>query len=555
VDPYRLSLSVTHADGSITPLSAPIERTDDAGRVLQEIGFSTVAPGGFGDLNGKLARDIALGGLGELSRFDTLRAYGAGNRTAFEGYAIGFPASKGDETSIGIESVGWAAHLSDYEDLCVVFVTRATDAWGEPTLNQRLQILDGDKELGTDFEATVEQLALGFQGHTQKVVNVGSRAVLMAVAPGATKWTGFQYKGTSGGATTKVDAPTLYHTDDDTLDFGSWNFNALTLDNTLQKVAPNNANKFMMLQMRKSGAAETMGTPPRFHYKDVALFGSDLTLRAIAGEQDGLWASDMIAWALQNGAPLLVFTQVADVGAADATIADSDEFVVPEADYRDGATAQEILEGVNAYHAWDYLVWEGRRFYYQPTSKETRVWRARTDRGAKLSLQGPDAANQWTAVAVYYQTPNGETRVVGPPSRAALCTSTDPVLEITDETNDLVAHGRSRVKRLNLEFPTTLAGATEIGSVWLEETQELEEQGDVNITGEVEDDDGNLMPTWMVRASERIVVEDVSSKERRIVDTNYTGQDRAVQAALDSPPHRIEAYLERLNARTLRTGA
>lgn len=552
MDPYRLALSVQHADGSVTPLSSLVSRQDDVGRFLQEIGFSTNS-NGFGDLNGKLTRDVALEGLGSLSRFDSLRAYGAGNRTAFEGYAIGFPATKGEESSIAIESIGWVAHLLDYEDLCPVFATRAADAWTEPTLNQRLAILDADRELGTDFVATAEQLALGFQGHTQKTVNVGSRAVLMAIAPGATKWQAFAYLLTTGGATTKVDAPTLYATDNDSLDFGSWDAYTLTAGSR-QVQALTTPRKFLMLQMRKSGIAETMATPPRFHFKETALYGTVLTRRTIANEQPGYWASDAIAYALANGAPMLSFSQVSSVGAVDATIQDSDDFVIPEGDFRDGATAQEILEAANAYEGWDYAVWEGRSFEYRPSTAPCRIWRARTDRGARLNTQGPDAANQYTGVAVYYQTPNGEQRVVGPPSRAAFVTTTDPALEITDETNELVAHGRSRIKRLNLEFPTTLSGAVQIGATWLEEMVLLEEQGDVSIAGDVEDDDGNLQPAWMVRGGDKVVIEDVSTRERRIVDTNYAGADRTVQATLDSPPHRIEAYLERLNARTRKPG-
>jgi hypothetical protein len=140
-NPDRLSLSVTHADGTVTRW-APDE--PDAANVLDDLEFSTATPGGYRTLSCSLLRDLRRA-RPDQALFDQIRAYGPGGRTAWEGRMTQFPYADG---TISPGGVGWAAHLKD-DYVVEIYVDRdpATSPTSRSTARARsatLGISSGD---------------------------------------------------------------------------------------------------------------------------------------------------------------------------------------------------------------------------------------------------------------------------------------------------------------------------------------------------------------------------------------------------------------------------
>jgi hypothetical protein len=75
-DDARLSLSVEHADGSLTRWG-PDEV--DSGRIPSDLSFTNSTPGGFGSLTCSLLRDLTP--QADENLFDTVRAYGPADKS------------------------------------------------------------------------------------------------------------------------------------------------------------------------------------------------------------------------------------------------------------------------------------------------------------------------------------------------------------------------------------------------------------------------------------------------------------------------------------------
>src|SRR5215207_114690 len=107
-DPYRLALSVTHADGRITRWGPD----DPAWSVPTGLSFGTSIPGGFKDgtcaLLRRLDRDYP-----DEALFDSVRVYGPGNETAPGGGMAQLPGQHGDQFGGHPGGVGGVAHLED----------------------------------------------------------------------------------------------------------------------------------------------------------------------------------------------------------------------------------------------------------------------------------------------------------------------------------------------------------------------------------------------------------------------------------------------------------
>lgn len=536
MDELALSLEVTHSDGSVERL-APDE--PDGEDILQGGSFSTVSPGGFGTLNGQLSRDVSVARVDALDRFDTLRLTGQGGRVAWEGYDIAVPADKGgDSATVGVSGTGWSQTLSDDASLVVIFVTRDLGLLTEPPLLRRVAITAANLDYDQDVHVSSDAHSLAFDGVSGKPVQLNSRVEEWAIAPGGRKFSAFagryDFQNASNWFTGAFPS--------DAEDLGSFDAAVFPTpnDGNVHVVTLTTARKYLAFITYWNAAA---GTPPApaFHatFRNLAFYGSTgLPTQPISGDAPGILASDAINWAVQNGAPLLARNITAST------------YAIPELSFPDGASAQDILEQANAYENYDYFVWEGPTFYYQPRRSGGTVWRVRTDDGAVLSDQGPQAADTWTGVAVFYSEPTGEAKTVGPPSLASRFDYTDASLEITDSSNVAVAHGRKRIARQNLAFPTTKLGAIRIGAAWLADMQDVEEQGSVTVTGYVRDSAGLPAPAYMMRAGDRIVIENVSASERDIVETSYDIESRQLTATLDSPPHSIDATLARFAAST-----
>jgi hypothetical protein len=160
----RLSLSVTHADGRITRWG-PDEV--DAGNVPSDLTFSTSMPGGFRDLSCSLLRRIDLD-YADQGLFDNVRAYGPGNRTAWDGRFTQFPRSHGQGFSVTPGAIGWAAHLRDDPTFREIYVDRDITRWGPMSRARRIalyssSIVPMDAQVAPDASSEIPALSIEWQ--------------------------------------------------------------------------------------------------------------------------------------------------------------------------------------------------------------------------------------------------------------------------------------------------------------------------------------------------------------------------------------------------------
>src|SRR3954471_3580740 len=127
----RLALSVTHPDGRVTRWGPDESNPTE---IPGDLTFSTQIPGGFKDLSCSLLRRIDID-YPDLGLFDSVRVYGPGNRTIWEGRMAQFPRSHGDGFSITPGAVGWSAHLSDDPTFTEVYVDRDPASFGDAPLD------------------------------------------------------------------------------------------------------------------------------------------------------------------------------------------------------------------------------------------------------------------------------------------------------------------------------------------------------------------------------------------------------------------------------------
>jgi hypothetical protein len=157
--------------------------------------------------------------------------------------------------------------------------------------------------------------------------------------------------------------------------------------------------------------------------------------------------------------------------------------------------------------------------------------------------EGPSADEMTQAVVITFTDGAGQNLSVGPPGTDADFGSTS--LASTDPNNPAPASS-VLVRDVGL---TTLGGATLIGEALLAETNSRPHKGTVTITGDLEDEAGNIGHASEVRACDRvIVINEEEPEEQDIVSTNYDHDSLTVTANVGTVPGNIETLLARLAA-------
>jgi hypothetical protein len=188
---------------------------------------------------------------------------------------------------------------------------------------------------------------------------------------------------------------------------------------------------------------------------------------------------------------------------------DTSTFVCGHAAFVEPTTAEDAISRLNAFLLWDWLVYDNKTFHYRAPDPDLLTWRARRDRGARLSLAGDDAENQFNGVIVTYQDALGQKRITGPPatywpSGVARADTTSTLLVDTAATNPVNAAGiPRRWGKLELSSPCTDAMAQQIGAVWLLEHARAQRRGEITLqgVGSVQHPTQGELPTWCVRGS------------------------------------------------------
>jgi hypothetical protein len=538
----RLSLSVTHADDRITRWGPDEPNPTE---IPGDLTFSTAIPGGNKDLSCSLLRQIDVD-YDDQGLFDDVRVYGPGNREAWSGRMAQFPRSHGDGFQIVPGAVGWSAHLNDDPSFMEVYVDRDLSKWGQASVQRRLNVLAtytiADPTIIPDDTTGQPSLQTSFNGTWTTSSRPQAEAWYKAapVSIGSLYFAWKKNANVSSGADTSFNWLAHLSTDDvlastnATSDLQS----AGPGSNTL--TASGAAKKFALVQHLYDGTGGAANTEYAVMWTCLAVYGTHgLTKQGTdsATSAKGFYASDVVRDIVTRIAPKLT------IGEIEATT-----FVVPHLVFDTPTTAESAIQFVNAYHGFDWGVYDNREFFYRASDPDRLTWQARLSTGARLDLEGETAEQIFNGVFVVYQDPSGQRKTVGPPGATA--DATDAQLQDTSATNPVNAHGISRRWGiLEISQVTTLAGATQLGAIWLAQHGAPQRRGTLTLTGTVTHPTEGDVPVWRVRAGDYVSISDhPADVPRRIIETRYSHGGRSITLNLDNTPYVLDALLQRFGA-------
>lgn len=528
-----LTILVTHQDGYTTRLGAD---EPDAAWIPFGITWDTRLPGGWGEgsfnLRRRIDEDVPLRLLDEVVFVDEH------GQTMYEGRIVKLPRQHGDDYLLSVSCAGWSSHLLDDPSVPYFFVDRDMSSWQPPGLNRRVQ--HGANGWDVDYSASVDGQFIQFEGPGDaaggRTILQNSTAELMYRCPVGTTALTVLYRGTEAN-TTSVESARVYTDDNDAM--SSATSNAMTLDDTLRAVTLSSAERYLM--MRGFATADHVPTAPFNRrlsqlgvYADVGL-----TSVAISGEPNGYYIDDMLAWALDRGAPKLNYTTGTDGSIQRPPV------VVPHACDNGLGTTERIVLDLNKYVIWDWLVYDNRTFYYRPTDPDRLTWEARLDRGTLVNLEGDDVERAINGVLVSYTTFDGTQKTAGPTGSGLDYESS--LLEDTDSEGTVNAHGYTRRW---VDYPVNFSLADDsyaavIGAAYLAQTQLPSRSGDFTIKGVVGHPTKGERPGREIRAGDWIQLTDhPADVPRRIIATSHNDDDRSTTVSVGNDLNKVDAMLE-----------
>lgn len=506
--------------------------------VPHDLQFSTVMPGGFDSLDVTLPRRPGIA-YSDLDRLSTLRVFGAGGESAGEYRLERAPRTSGDEMSVSPGAVGWQAHLEDDKSILVVIQDMDLSSWGDPSSQRRKNLSDGalssnnvqiENGLGQDAGATAPSITFTFQTFGAGISEWGEQWYY----GGGADLGAVRYDFAAPGVDTNyLDQAGLSSNDIGSVFDAGTDHDQTSASNRVARAA--GAGRKYALIVSAYGGTFT-GESLLYHiWSNVRVQGNHGLPERGTWPAIGFFASDVIPYVLMWCAPRLNYNSESISPTS---------FVIPQLAFKEPTTAAEIIKATNAFHLYDWAVWEKRTFHFHQRGTTGKSWRARIA-PAQLSETGPAVDRTWNATVVRYQDVDGSTRTVGPPGSNA--NVTDAQLVDTDPENPANLAGVRRWNVLDMGIVSTPAGAIQVGARFLAESKQLDSSGQAQLVGTVEDDKGIERPAWEVRAGDSITFVDAAdTSPRRIVRSSYSHSSRTCSVDLDAPPEALSELLDRL---------
>jgi len=508
----------------------------------------------------------------DLVELSTVTINGLGGAAvAYQGRIEGFPSQAGSESSFSPSIAGWQNHLQDNQFAAMVFIDRELANWTGPTTTRQISLINTgydpssslSYQVGTDL---ANKIALIFTGTTPWS---GLPIAGAWYGNGASKLARIQASAISQlNSTYTLDTTQTTNVNNFLNIFFSSDTNQSTFNGNSatpsagasRTVTATTAEPYALVQIANvSGASGTPpdGTTVGVALENLAVMGDHgLTLKTGASGSspsydDGYLSSDIEAYVLSQWCPKLAYTT-----GSSGTIQPS-SFVIPQFAYPTATTPDAIITAATQFELRDWAIWEqttgtnGPTYFSNARGARGKQWVARVG-PAQLQNAGPQISTLWNGVVVQWANVDGTTGLVGPPGSGAPNTSS--ALVDSDPTNPANILGINRWYLLTLGT-STLAGATQVGAIFLQEQALINTSGQAQLVGWVQDTSGVFWPSWMPRAGDSIsFVDAADSSFRRIVSTSYSHSTRTNTVSLDAPPDGMAALLDRLSAAIAFTG-
>lgn len=571
--PTNLSVSITVPDGPTYRLGAD---DPDVNNQPDNLTFSTSMPGGFDQCSLTLNRDPRVN-WPDLQELSTVTAYGlAGSQVAYQGRIEEFPSQAGQQSSFSPTIAGWQNHLQDDQYAAVIFIDRELANWNDPTTTRQINLINSGLQTSSFLSYQVgadpaNKIALIFSGTWPWPLAAGAVPIAEAwYGNGAAKLARIQasaisqlsstYQLDTTGSINGFDQLNILFCSDNTAVTSSNGTNDISANGSSHTVTASTVEPYGLVQLLNAAGAS--GSPPDnttlgIALENLAAIGNHgLTLQTGASGtspsyDDGYLASDIEGYVLTNWCPKLAYST-----GTSGTIQPS-SFVIPQLAFPSATTPDAIITAANQFELRDWAVWEattgtnGPTYYSNTRGTRGKQWIARVG-PAQLQNAGAQMNRLWNGVIVQWSNVDGTTGLVGPPASNAPNTSSS--LLDSDPANPANILGINRWYLLTLGT-STLAGATQVGAIFLQEQALISTSGQAQLIGHVQDTAGNYWPSWMVRAGDSITFPDaVLTAPRRIVSTSYTHTTRTNTIQLDAPPDGMAALLDRLSAAISFTG-
>lgn len=479
---------------------------------------------GYSTASCVLPRDITRDWV-DIELRDKFTVFAASGDVRWQGRVSATPRElDADGHQIEVQATGYMAAARDRK-FQGGYVDRDAGSWHPPPLSRQAALATagrGSSRIQADagrggltFTPPAEALAAneGAELH----YDAGERSRLAKV----------MYKGSRTGAFTNFESPALFTDDAEALP--SPTSTGLTLDGTVRTATPAAAERYAMLRAATTGVV-TPGQGWLQRLDHVAAYDDHgLTTYPIAGEPDGILASDGIRHIVESYTPLK--------WAGNAT-----SYPVPHMVFRELTHPYDAMLQWNAFHIWDLAVWDDLKLYYWPVVLDEWDWEIPLEQpGVRVRWEGDSDEDLANGIIVEYtELTTGAPRVLYPDEHA----------ELRDDSplNPANRHGDRAWTDEKLPSPATEAMALQIGRAKLAEFNLPKHPGSYTIEGGyVRDRQGNRQPGSKVRASERALVTSAEGATVRVIgETSWVQDSKSLTLSTDGPLRVMDAFQDRL---------